>query len=76
MLLAVFASLRWGELMGLRKTDFDLVDGLVRVERSVVLVGAEQVVKRPKTAAGVRTVALSAVAACRWSKRTSATTPS
>ena len=57
VLLAVFASLRWGELMGLRKTDFDLVDGLVRVERSVVLIGAEQVVKRPKTAAGVRTVA-------------------
>ena len=40
VLLAVFASLRWGELMGLRKSDFDLVDGLVHVERSVVLVGA------------------------------------
>ena len=25
VLLAVFASLRWGELMGLRKTDLDLV---------------------------------------------------
>jgi integrase len=57
VLLAVFASLRWGELIGLRKTDFDLVDGLVRIERSIVLIGAEQVVKRPKTAAGVRTVA-------------------
>lgn len=43
--------------MGLRKTDFDLVDGLVRIERSVVQIGAEQVVKRPKTAAGIRTVA-------------------
>lgn len=31
---------------------------LVRVKRSVVLVGAEQVSKRPKTAAGMRTVAV------------------
>ena len=58
VLLAVFASLRWGELMGLRKTDVDLIDGLVRVERTIVLIGADQVVKTPKTAAGRRTVAL------------------
>ena len=58
VLLAVFASLRWGELMGLRKTDFDLAVGLVQVERSVSLVGARQLIKQPKTAAGVRTVAL------------------
>ncbi|HEY5786253.1 MAG TPA: site-specific integrase [Microlunatus sp.] len=58
VLLAVFGSLRWGELMGLRKTDFDLSVGLVSIERSVSLIGARQVTKRPKTAAGVRTVAL------------------
>ncbi len=58
VLLAVFGSLRYGELMGLRRSDFDLAQGLVRVERSVSLVGSRQVVKRPKTAAGVRTVAL------------------
>ena len=58
VLLAVFGSLRYGELMGLRRSDFDLVLGLVRVERSVSLVGNRQVVKRPKTAAGARTVAL------------------
>lgn len=58
VLLAVFASLRWGELMGLRKTDFDLDVGLVHVRRSVSLIGARQVVKTPKTAAGLRTVAL------------------
>lgn len=58
VLLAVFGSLRWGELVGLRQSDFDLDLGLVRVERSISLVGARQVVKRPKTAAGVRTVAL------------------
>ena len=58
VLLAVFASLRWGELMGLRKTDFDLAVGLVQVERSVSLVGTRQLIKHPKTPAGVRTVAL------------------
>jgi integrase len=58
VLLAVFASLRWGELMGLRKTDFDLNVGLVQVERAVSLVGARQLIKKPKTSAGVRTVAV------------------
>ena len=51
VLLAVFASLRWGELMGLRKTDFDLAVGLVQVERSVSLVGTRQLIKQPKTPA-------------------------
>ncbi len=58
VLLAVFASLRWGELKGLRKSDFDLNVGLVNIERSISLVGAQQIVKAPKTAAGGRTVAL------------------
>lgn len=58
VLLAAFASLRWGELMGLRKTDFDIGVGLVQVERSVSLVGAQQLIKEPKTPAGVRAVAL------------------
>jgi hypothetical protein len=58
VLLAVFASLRWGELMGLRKTDFDLTLGVVQVERAVSSVGARQLIKEPKTPAGVRTLAL------------------
>jgi integrase len=58
VLLAVFGSLRWGELMGLRRSDFDFVAGLVRVERAVSEIGARQVIKKPKTPAGVRTVAL------------------
>lgn len=58
VLLAAFGSLRWGELMGLLRSDFDLDLGLVHVQRSVVLVGAHQLIKRPKTAAGVRTIAL------------------
>lgn len=58
VLLAAFGSLRWGELTGLRKSDFDLRLGLVRWKRSALLVGARRVVKRPKAAAGVRAVAL------------------
>jgi integrase len=42
----------------LLRSDFDLVLGLVHVQRSVVLVNGQQLIKRPKTAAGVRTVAL------------------
>ncbi|MDQ1537520.1 MAG: hypothetical protein QOE58_1913 [Actinomycetota bacterium] len=44
--------------MGLRRSDFDLVAGVVHVERAVSEIGARQIIKRPKTAAGVRTVAL------------------
>lgn len=58
VLLAVFGSLRWGELMGLRRSDFDMVAGLVHIERAVSEIGARQVMKKPKAAAGVRTVAL------------------
>jgi integrase len=58
VLVAVFGSLRWGELMGLRRSDFDLVAGVVHVERAVSEIGARQIIKRPKTAAGVRTIAL------------------
>ena len=58
VLLAVFGSLRWGELMGLRRSDFDSVVGLVRIERAVSEIGARQIIKKPKTAAGIRSVAL------------------
>jgi integrase len=58
VLLAVFGSLRWGELMGLRRSDLDLEDSVVRVKRAVSELGARQVIKTPKTAAGIRTVAL------------------
>jgi integrase len=58
ILLATFGPLRWGELMGLRKSDIDLNEATVSIERSVVEVGNKFVVKEPKTAAGVRTIAL------------------
>jgi integrase len=58
ILLATFGSLRWGELVGLRKSDIDLNGATVSIERSVVEVGRELLVKEPKTAAGFRTIAL------------------
>lgn len=60
VLLAVFGSLRWGELMGLQRRDFDLNAMTVNVARSVAEIDGELVVKAPKTAAGVRRVSLPA----------------
>ena len=59
VLLAVFGSLRYGELIALRRSDFELDLGLCG--RAVSVDGrreSRQVVKRSKTPAGVRTVAL------------------
>jgi integrase len=50
--------MRWGELMGLRRADLDLDQASVSIERSAVEIGTRIVVKSPKTAAGVRSVAL------------------
>ena len=58
VLLAVFGSMRWGELMGLRRSDVDLENASVRVERSVAELGTDRIIKETKTAAGVRSVAL------------------
>jgi integrase len=57
LLLATFASLRWGELIALRKTDIDLEAGTVRVDESVAQLDNGQFVgKPPKSKAGIRTV--------------------
>ena len=58
VLLAVFGSMRWGELMGLRRSDVDLENASVRIERSVAELGTDRFIKETKTAAGVRSVAL------------------
>ncbi|GGN07965.1 putative prophage phiRv2 integrase [Terrabacter tumescens] len=58
VLLAVFASLRWGELLGLTKADLDLDSMTVHVRRSVSEVGGRLVVKPPKSAAGRRDIAI------------------
>ena len=58
LLLAVFGSLRWGELMGLTRGDVDLMKATVHVRRSVAEVASKLVVKEPKSQAGVRSIAL------------------
>ncbi|NHA67481.1 tyrosine-type recombinase/integrase [Phycicoccus flavus] len=58
VLLAVYGSLRWGELMGLQRNDLDLDLMTLTVRRSVSEVGGRLVVKGPKSRAGLRTIAL------------------
>jgi len=59
VLLAAFASLRWGELSALRRCDLDPVAGTVSVRRQQVELDTGQLlVTPPKSAAGGRTVAL------------------
>ena len=60
VLLAVFCSLRFGELAGLRREDVDLDAAIVRVGRSVAEVKGRLVVKAPKSAAGRGSVAVPA----------------
>jgi len=61
VLLATFASLRWGELAALRRHCVDLDARIVRVEATVVeLRDGSLVTGRPKTEAGVRRVAIPA----------------
>lgn len=56
--LAGWCGLRFGELTELRRADVDLTTGVVHVRRAVVRVNGEVVVGRPKSEAGVRTVAI------------------
>jgi integrase len=59
VLLAAFGSLRWGELCALRRYDLDPVAGTVSVRRQQVELDTGQVILTPpKSAAGLRTVAL------------------
>lgn len=58
VLLAVFGSLRWGELMGLERDDLDEQASTVEVRRAVAEIGNRQFTKTPKSRAGRRRVAL------------------
>lgn len=59
ILLAVFCSLRWGELTALRRCDLDLGNRTVRVERSLSeLPGGGVLFGPPKTESGRRVVAI------------------
>lgn len=58
LMIAKYAGLRRGEILGLRFGDIDRDAKTIRVERSVYYVGNQPHVKAPKTKAGIRTVPL------------------
>jgi integrase len=61
IVLAVFGSLRWGELAALRRRDIDLETCVVKVERSLIeLPGGGYHFGPPKSAASQRTIAMPA----------------
>ncbi len=55
---ASFIGLRWGELVGLRRQEIDLVERVVHVTRQLVEVGGDLSEGPPKTDAGSRSVAI------------------
>jgi len=57
-LLAAWCGLRLGELTELRRRDVDRTAGVLRVRRGVVRVNGEVIVGTPKSAAGIRDVAI------------------
>jgi integrase len=62
IIVAAFSGLRWGELAALRRCDVDLDAGTVRVPRKLAALRNRMEVGPPKSDAGVRVVALPAVA--------------
>jgi integrase len=61
LLLAVFGSLRWGELAALRRCDVDVETGTVRISRQLTeQAGGRPTFGPPKSAAGQRTVIIPA----------------
>lgn len=58
VVLSAWCALRFGELIELRRRDLDLTNGVLRVRRAVTRVGGKVIVDTPKSAAGVRDVAI------------------
>ncbi len=56
--MAAYSGLRWGELAGLRQKHLDPLHKKVRVVEHLLEVNGRLIFSAPKTAAGVRTVAL------------------
>jgi len=57
VLLAAFASLRWGEVTALRRSDIDTVAGTIRVQAAFTeRTNGQMILGPPKSRAGVRTV--------------------
>ncbi|MEU7906596.1 hypothetical protein [Actinoplanes sp. NPDC049118] len=62
ILVAAFSGLRWGELAALRRCDVDQEVGTVRVPRKLAALKSGMEFGPPKSAAGIRVVALPVVA--------------
>jgi integrase len=58
VLLATFASLRWGEAIALQRSDIDQPAATVRIRRQYVELRHGHVLGPPKSRAGVRTIAI------------------
>ena len=58
VLMAAFTSLRWGELIALRRRDLDLDAGFVTVRSAVVEIDSKLDGGRPKSLAGVREIGI------------------
>lgn len=58
ILLMSWCALRFGEVTELRRQDVDLRRSKLRIRRAVVLVDRERIVSTPKSAAGIRDVAI------------------
>lgn len=58
VVLAAWCALRFGEIFELRRADVDLEAGAIHVRRAVVRIDRLEVVGRPKSDAGIRTVAI------------------
>jgi integrase len=60
VLLAAYGSLRFGELVGLRRRDVDLLDGVIIVNEQLIELAGRQIRTAPKSDAGRRRVTLPA----------------
>ena len=57
-LLAAWCAMRFGELVELRRKDIDLAKGVIHISRGAVRVDGEIIIGTPKSAAGIRNVAI------------------
>ncbi len=63
VLMVAFGGLRWGEVIALRRGDFDEGERMVHISRSFVELDGDVIEGPPKSAAGVRSVSLPPVLA-------------
>ena len=66
--LLFLTGMRRGELLGLRWSDIDLVEGVVTVRQARVVAGGRVITTTPKSRAGNRTVSLDAVTVIELAK--------